>query len=394
MATYNRVTPANLTGFSAVIDTPLDSEDSNKLAQVDLQTRRFVYDFLASKFDATASDVLLAAAVAAATVAGKINGSTANLAGTQRAIVQGTISTPDLRDGSISTDKLADVAVTAAKIALATITNAQINVAPNGVAATNMNDDSVPTRAIVDDAVTAAKLADSVATDADRAVTTNHIRDDAITAAKIADGAVGADALAAGTEAQMLIAGTTGKFVPKTVSGAITIDKDGVTTLASTGYACLRELAANTVACGAASATTWHTRGDGAVVPAWTKDWETLAMVTLGAGGKVTLAAGTYLIEAFCPAYKVGKHVCRIEHKTSAGGHVAYFDGTAEDAPAAAAVQTVSHVYAKIVFTGTNSDFYVQHYTTGAEVADGLGVPVSAGATNEVYSIVKIHKIA
>src|SRR6266487_2281794 len=116
MATYNRVTPANLTNYSVVIDDPTGSEDANKINLVELQTRRFVYDFLITKFDSALSDVLKPGSLADTSLAGKVKGSTGN-SGTQQGIVQGTVSTPDLRDSAVTAQKVAAGAISTTGIA-------------------------------------------------------------------------------------------------------------------------------------------------------------------------------------------------------------------------------------------------------------------------------------
>lgn len=389
MATYDPINPATLSNFLPVINDPTDSEDANKLAKVDLQTRQFIYYFLSSRFDSAESDVLKADAVVDATLASKVKGSTGN-AGTERAVVQGTISTPDLRDDAVTVDKLADNAVATDKIVDANVTTAKLADAPNGVTTGKISDLAVTTGKLADNAVTAAKLSSSASTDTSRAVSTDHIKDLAVTAAKIAVGAVGADALSPGSSAQILVADGSGKFQKVTLSGAATISNTGVLTLATTGYASIRELAANTVSAGAASATTWNVRG---VTTVWTKDWETLAMATLGAAGKIALVAGTYLIEVSCPAYKTDAHVCRINRFNSSDASVEIVYGTPEIAAAANSEQTRSIAYGKMTFA-SGDYFKVEHYTTSAEVGDGLGKAAGVGSTNEVYAIVKIHRIA
>src|SRR5438876_783020 len=211
MATYPRVTPASLANYAPVIDDPTGSEDANKVNLVHLQTRRFVYDFLSAKFDQAASDVLKAAAIVDATLAGKVKGSTGN-AGSQQAIVQGTISTPDLRDAAVTASKLAAGAIATTGLADSAVTTVKLADSPNGVTTAKVNDLQITTAKLANDAVDATKLKDSASTDSDRAVTTDHIRDSAITSAKIAANAVTVAKLETASSGQILVADNTGAF--------------------------------------------------------------------------------------------------------------------------------------------------------------------------------------
>src|SRR5216117_696014 len=163
MATYPRVTPANLTNYTPVVDDPAAAEDSNKLYQVDLQTRRFVLDFLISKFDSTLSDVLKPAALADTSLAGKVKGSTGN-AGTQQGIVQGTVSTPDLRDAAVTAQKLAAGAISTTGLSDGAVTTVNHADAPNGITTSKINDAQITTAKLATDAVDATILKDSSST--------------------------------------------------------------------------------------------------------------------------------------------------------------------------------------------------------------------------------------
>jgi hypothetical protein len=390
MATYDRVTPANLTNFAPVINDPTGAEDANKVNLVDLQTRRFIYDFLASKFDSTASDVLKAAAVVDATLAGKVKGSTGN-AGTQQALVQGTVSTPDLRDAAVTTGKIADSAISTAKVADGAITTVKHADSPNGISTAKINDSQITEGKLADDSVTAAKLKDSASTDSDRAVTTDHIRDLNVTTAKIANNAVTGAKLVAGTAGFILVANSSGVYTGVAMSGDATISNAGVVTVGALGFAKVIERAGNTVVGGANSAATWNVRG---VTVAWVKEFETVtSLVTLGASGKISLAAGTYILEAFAPGYKTDEHICRISRYNSSDVLQESIYGTSELSTAADAVQTKSNVIAKMTFV--SSDYFkVEHWTKTANGTDGLGHPSSSGGTYEIYTTIRIRKIA
>lgn len=389
MATYTRITPALLASLSAVVDDPSASEDANKLYQVDLQTRRFVYDFLSLRFDSTASDVLKPGSVADTTLAGKVKGSTGN-SGTQQAIVQGTISTPDLRDACVTAAKVAAGVLTATALASGAVTTVKLADAPNGVTTDKINDLAVTTAKLAADSVDATKLKDSAGTDSDRAVTTDHIRDSAITSAKIAANAVTTAKLPTTTAGFILVGNASGVPTFVAMSGDAVISNTGVVTVGALGFAKVIERAGNTVVGGANLAATWNVRG---VAVAWVKDWETVtSMVTIGASGKISLAAGTYIIESISPGYKTDEHISRISRYNSSDVLQESSYGTSEISTAADAVQSSSKVLAKMTFVASDY-FKVEHWTKTANATDGLGRPSSSGGTYEIYSTLKIQKV-
>src|SRR6266487_2112659 len=340
MASYPRIVPATLANWSPVINDPTGAEDANKVNEVDLQTRRFIYDFLTARFDSSASDVLKPASVADTTLAGKVKGSTSN-AGTQQAIVQGTVSTPDLRDSAVSTAKIAPGAVTTGELATGAVTTVKIADAPNGVGAGKVNDAAIGTAQLINDAVDATKLKDSASVDSDRAVTSDHIRDSSVTSAKIAANAVTGAKLVAGSSGQILVASS---------GGVVTV--------------------------------------------AWVKEYETVtSLVTIGASGKISLAAGTYIIEVTVPGYKVDEHIARLARYNSSDVLQETAYGTSEMSTAAAVVQTSSSILAKMAFAASDY-FKVEHWTKTANATDGMGHPSSSGGTYEVYTQIRIQRIA
>ncbi|SRR6266487_85673 len=390
MASYPRIVPATLANWSPVINDPTGAEDANKVNEVDLQTRRFIYDFLTARFDSSASDVLKPASVADTTLAGKVKGSTSN-AGTQQAIVQGTVSTPDLRDSAVSTAKIAPGAVTTGELATGAVTTVKIADAPNGVGAGKVNDAAIGTAQLINDAVDATKLKDSASVDSDRAVTSDHIRDSSVTSAKIAANAVTGAKLVAGSSGQILVASSGGVFTAVTMSGDATINASGVVTVGASGHAKVVERAGNTVVAGANTAAAWNVRG---VTVAWVKEYETVtSLVTIGASGKISLAAGTYIIEVTVPGYKVDEHIARLARYNSSDVLQETAYGTSEMSTAAAVVQTSSSILAKMAFAASDY-FKVEHWTKTANATDGMGHPSSSGGTYEVYTQIRIQRIA
>lgn len=390
MATYDRVSPANLTNYALVIDDPEGGEDADKGWEVDLQTRRFVSDFLESKFNSATSDTLKPAAVNDATLAGKVKGSTGN-AGTQQGIVQGTVSTPDIRDGAVTAAKIAEGALTGTTLANGSVSTVKLADAPNGVTAAKINTGEISTAKLAALAVTDAKLASHASDDASRAVGSDHIKALSVTSGKIAVGAVGPDQMATGSSAQILVADGSGKFQKVSLTGDASLSNTGVLTLSNVGRASVRERAGNNVDAGAAAAATWNTRG---VATAWTKEWETIAsMVTIGTAGKISLAAGTYIIETSCPAYKVDEHISRIARYNSSDVLQETFYGTSAVAAAAGGEQTDTLAIAKMTFAASDY-FKVEHFSTASQAVDGLGHASGSGGTYEMFATIKIHKIA
>jgi hypothetical protein len=388
MASYPRVTPATLANYQPVIDDPKTSEDANKGWEVDLQSRRFVYDFLSEKFDQSASDALKPAAISDVSVAGKVKGSTSN-SGTQQGIVQGTVSTPDLRDDAVNTNKILNNAITTAKIGDDQVTTLKLN--NLAVTTAKIQDAGVTTAKMAADSVDANVLKDD-ATGAAGAVTTDHIRSLAVTQAKIASAAVGPNQLFLGVaQGHLLVADPTLKFQSVALSGAATINAAGVLTLTEGGISVIEEKAANGVSGGGSTATTWNTRG---VTVPWVIKFQTVAsMINLGLGtGKISFAAaGTYIVRARATGYKCGKNAIRINRFNSGNISQETFNGIAQNSPAAATVSTSSFVEARIVIAA--GDYLtIEHWTELTEAVDGFGLAVSSGSGDEIHASVEIQK--
>lgn len=382
MASYPRITPATQANFSPVIDDPADTESANKLAQVDLQTRRFVSDYLATKFDATTEKLLPAAVDAATTLVGLVSGSTSN-AGTQQQVVQGTVSTPDLRDSAISTGKIADQAVTAAKIADGTVGTTEL--AALAVTAAKIANGTITSTQLAANAVVTASITDAN-------VTTSKIAALAVTAAKIAANTITGGQLVAGAaEGDLLIAGVSPfNFAVKTMSGGATIDKNGVVTLTQQGTVEVEERANSTgTVGGAASAASWNDRGN---TVGWVKTFDTLgsSFLTTPSTSKLALVAGTYIIEASAPAYNVGIHRLRIGRYNSSNVNEEYVYGTSEVAPATIQSRAVARV--KMTFAAGDY-FKVEHYLTSNNSTSDMGTPSSQG-TYEIYARVSITRVS
>ena len=133
---------------------------------------------------------------------------------------------------------------------------------------------------------------------------------------------------------------------------------------------------------GSSSATTWNIR-----------TLNTLVTNTIGvtlSSNIFTIPPGRYHITVSTPAYKVGRHKCRLYNVTtssvSAYGTNSYILETIN-------VQTDSNL--DYVFTITTStQFRIEHWTTFAQAANGLGVDFNQTPAVEVYTRVKLIKYA
>lgn len=388
MASYPTISPVNLTNFQSVINDPQFSEDANKVWEVDSQTRRFVYDFLASKFDQANGDAIKAGTINDTSLAGKIKGSVSN-SGAQQAIVQGTVSTPDLRDDAVNTNKILNNAITVAKIGDDQVTTFKIN--NLAVTTAKIADANVTTPKLAADAVDAVVLKDD-ATGAAGAVTTDHIRSLAITQPKIALAAVGPNQLfAAVAPAHILVADGTNKFQSVAMSGDATISSAGVVTLTQNGLSVVEEKAANGVSGGGSTALSWNIRG---VTVAWVIKFQTVAsLINLGLGaGKISFAAaGVYIVRARASGYKIGKNTIRINRFNSSDVSQETFNGITQNCPAAGANTTMTFVEARLVIAG--GDYIkIEHWAELTEAVDGLGLAVSSGSGDEIHASVEIQK--
>jgi hypothetical protein len=382
---YDTITPAILSSLNSVKTTPGDSEAANQLGKVDRQTRAFVYDFLAQVFSTGSSPKLLVAAVDAATVAGKIGGSGAG--STQKAIVQGSVGTLDLADDAVTAAKIKDGDVDTIHLANGAVETAKLNT--EAVTANELADNAVTEDKILDGAVTEDKLGAAAVVASkldDDAVETSKIKDEAVTLGKLAD------SLGAG---RILVSDSGNRFADVVLSGDATMSSTGVLSLNSKGVIVLHETLSNTVACGSASATTWHTRGYHATDIHWVKqiDSATNLYAEPASNGRIVLKAGTYIISASAPAYAVGLHKIKLEHYLAAGPTLAAtVYGSSEVAPATPNAQTRSFVQACITIATSGDFLLIKHYTTDAVATSGLGFPTSAGG-NECYAQVFIQKL-
>lgn len=409
MANYDTL-PATLAALFGVKDYPQGTEPVSVVDDYLRQTRNWLYDFLSLYVDPSTGKIKPSAfATDGSLPAGVVRGTNpVNNAG--REIVQGSILGVDLADatvtgakigtGTITNTNIADGTIQAGKLADGTVTAAKIAA---GVFATSN---------IADLAVTGAKMANAT-------VTSDKLADLAVSESKLAARAVLGRALPLALENQMLIGGNgvDGKdFAPKTLTGAFTVDKDGVTRLTAglagsqVTFARLQENVPNGVTPGTLDNNGWTYRGGG-TAPSWSIVSTTRLFIEVSAPNVRFLEGGKYLIRVTCPVVcDTGnkKHQCRLVYFPNPGlgpliGAQVYY-GTSVDG--AQAVQTETHLEVVLDVSDTLAEtpglrpfFYVQHYMNGTG-NNRFGLPCSASslapatvAPPEVFGEISILRI-
>ena len=113
------------------------------------------------------------------------------------------------------------------------------------------------------------------------------------------------------------------------------------------------------------------------------------SIVTI-ASDQFTLQAGSYLIEASAPAYKVNNHQTRLYNATTSAvvqyGQNAYSDATEN-------VADESSVVARVTITGATA-FEIQHRAANSKPTNGFGNSVNGFGGVGIFTVVKIYKEA
>ena len=113
------------------------------------------------------------------------------------------------------------------------------------------------------------------------------------------------------------------------------------------------------------------------------------SIVTI-ANDQFTLQAGSYLIEASAPAYKVNNHQTRLYNATTSAvvqyGKNAYSDSTEN-------VADESVVVARVTITGATA-FEIQHRCLTSKPTNGFGNTVNGFGGVGIFTVVKIYKEA
>jgi hypothetical protein len=117
-----------------------------------------------------------------------------------------------------------------------------------------------------------------------------------------------------------------------------------------------------------------------------------MSLGTAGNAGKITMAAGTYIIRASAPGYLVDAHMLRLARYSSGDVLQTTAYGTSAMSPVAAAMNTVVLITTQMTFAA--GDYVkLEHYTTSAELVDGLGFPASIATIPESYAVIEFRKI-
>ena len=108
------------------------------------------------------------------------------------------------------------------------------------------------------------------------------------------------------------------------------------------------------------------------------------------ASNQFTLGAGDYLIEASAFAYKVNRHVLRLQNITAS---TTVQIGTMEYATSGADVGNRAFVVARVSLTASTT-FEIQHRCQSGQNNNGFGIHSSFTGTDSIYTVVKIFKEA
>jgi hypothetical protein len=146
-------------------------------------------------------------------------------------------------------------------------------------------------------------------------------------------------------------------------------------------FATLSHVLSNGTSFGGAAAATQNTRPLNTLV-----DSGNLG-VTL-ASNQFTLPAGSYYIEGYSVAHRVGFNKVRLRNITSSSTAII---GTSVNSNTTTGDITTSLLSGQVTLT-SSTVFEVQHYTTSANATNGLGNAVSSGES-EVYCNIKITKV-
>lgn len=108
------------------------------------------------------------------------------------------------------------------------------------------------------------------------------------------------------------------------------------------------------------------------------------------ASDQITLPAGTYYIEADVPAYAVNNHQAYLWNVTDSSVEVV---GTSEYASSTYLGHTQSVIRGRFTI-GAEKDFEIRHIVNNSKATNGLGPPCNNTLLGEIYTDVKIWKVA
>lgn len=396
MADYP-ILAATLAAMAATENDPAGSEDAAKIDDCLRQTRNWLGDFLTVAHN---NDGSLKASALTAITSGLIRGT--NPVGlVQREILQASILSQDLADNAVTTakindlavttGKINDLAVTAAKIANATITGAKL--VAGTITSTQLGAGAVANSNLAANAVAAA-----------------NIQDATITGAKVVQNGINGDRLPSAAEGFLLVGGNTvnavaNSLAPKQITGAISIDSDGVSVInlgsANTAYAVIQETAASGSNGGnpGGGAGAYSTRGTSGF-NSWNVVSDPAGFSGQNAGNVLLKKDGIYLVHVSAPGYDCGKHRIKVTaYPDAADVDVTNtYYGTSEKNDKTEPTTTRSHLSFLMAVENTtdvlHAKFIVQHWfealaTTAAQTG---GFPATSGDT-EVFAEVTILRL-
>lgn len=381
MADYP-ILAATLAALNGTKNDPTDAEASSKLAAVDRQTRNWLYDFLSVYIDASTGKFKSTGFGVGLSLPASVIRGTNGVDGTAREIAQGSIRGADIADASIpgskitaatvNGDRLTDNTVTGAKLTDGSVTSAKL--AAEVFTATN----------IAAGAVTTAKIAAG-------AVTSDQLGGGAVTSAKLGNRSVTGPALPVGTEGQLLVGGNgpaSDQFAPKSLSGALTIDKNGLVRIS-------QGLAGNTVSFvriaeqastgsnGGSSVNGWNTRGGGAAHP-WAVIHATRQFVEVIQERITFLEPGKYWVAVTSPMRGAVNSKVALIYFPNPGvlSLPEVYYGLSADSTANvttnSTLEAVLNVSEEQTRLSPKPFFYITHYSSAAIANVGLGQPTSA----------------
>ena len=403
MADYPQLTPT-LGALSATKNDPQGTEAANKLDDAIRQTRLWCYDFLSTIVDETTGKIKSSAFSNSAFPAGFIRGSNP-VDDSQREILQGSIQGIDIGSETIEGTNIAPQTITGNKLANKTIGTDQLG--DNSVSEAKIAAGALGSSSIKDGSVTSVKLADN-------SVIAGKIASKAVAKENLIDEAASGKSLPVAIEGQILVGGNgtdSRELAAKPLSGAITIDKDGVASFgkdAFTGvfaYSRIVEQGSSGDGAGGGVATggSWHMRGKSGVTRAWAINNQSRILVKLdGTTGRIYVtAAGVYIVKISCPAFRVDAHKMRLVLRPDINVADTFtYEGSSEYSAAAGAyAQTRSMLEVMLTFQkGLDPNlpyFYVEHWCeTSNAVSNGLGKQVVGAGGSEFFAIVEMFKVA
>lgn len=188
-----------------------------------------------------------------------------------------------------------------------------------------------------------------------------------------------------GTKMTRLTPGTDGYFLKTQGASADPVWAE-VTMPTAVTYLIVNDTKAANTESGTFTQDAWQTRTLNTVV------YNTITGASLGSGvtaNKITLPAGTYIIQAIAPAYLVDKHKCKLKNITD---NTDTLIGSSEFCDDANEVQSSSTIIGSFVIAAEKV-FELQHYCSLTFAASGFGLRSNMGVS-EIYAQVMISKVA